>query len=593
MLNKFLANQGNIALVLVIMITSLTLVSAVALTLVNVSEKLANYHLTENEDVLNQKQTCLDEALLKISNNLYATGTYALDLSNVHCYYQMSETISGFKTVTTTASSLSALGAWSQSAKAIINVSSTPISIDSYNDIVGATWDSTAWSRRIKISVSPNKVAGDLYNFPVFVDLADLGTDFFLNTQIDGGDVVVTAGDATTKLIRELKSGGLGPYGTGGALYFLAPYLSSSVATDFYIYFGNASSNETNDVGVWTNYQMIQHLDDNPNTGDGGPHERDSTDNGNDLTTVGSIPNGDWVNAQVYRGIDFDAGDYFTVGSYNDFSSAQGTISFWLNFNTVQDTTLFHLYETITTDYIRSYYNQASNYLDLLIEDGDVSQINVRYMSPNTTGWHKIDWLQDGSSVKLYFDGQLKSLTEVVQSGSWWTNHLNFTGARIASGSWGSNLIGLMDEFRISDKAMSADWLLTEYNNQYDTATFYTTSTIETIGCSGVSMFDYCWYKASYDSMSCDDVCAENNLSCVSGVSYSDPTCSLNIALGTYGGGNCSGGAACIDGTGLGLTYSPANHVSADACIHDAGNPAYDCATVETSGVYQLICACQ
>ncbi len=574
------------------MITSLTLISAVALTLINVSEKMANYQLEENENVLNQKQACLDDALFRISANNYATGTYALDLSNVHCYYQISETVTGLKTVTTTASSLSSLGAWSQSLRAIINVSSTPISINSYQDIVGAAWDRTAWSSRMRISVQPNKVAGDLYNFPVYVNLADLGTSFFNNIRKStGADIVVTTSDGNTKLLREIKSfSGFGPYpyASEGALYFLAPYLSSKVATDFYIYFGNSSGVETNDKDMWTNYQMVQHLDDNPNTGSA-PHERDSTDNANDLTTVGAIPNGDSVTAQMYRGIDFDIGDYFTIANRNDFTSTQGTISFWLKFNTVQDTTLFHFYETATTDYIRSYYNQASNYLDLIVEDGDVVKVNVQYSSPNTTGFHKVDWLQDGSSVKLYFDGVLKSLTEVVQSGSWWTDHLALSAAKMGSGSWGTNnLVGVMDEFRVSDKAMSANWILTEYNNQSSPSTFYTTSTIENLG---VSMFGYHWYKASASGMSCNQVCAENNLSCVSNVMYAlDDTCALNKALGTYTFGTCS--FDCSAGTDD--PSAPGNYEGDDACLYEdvsATSPAYVCSDVD-SGSYKLICAC-
>lgn len=586
MLRKILKNQGSIALILVIMITSLTLISAVALTLINVSEKMANYQLEENEDVLNQKQACLDDALARISNNNYATGTYALDLTNVHCYYQMSETVSGLKTVTTTASSLSSLGAWSQSLRAVVNVSSTPISISSYQDIVGPTWDSSAWGRRIRISVQPNKVAGDLYNFPVYVNLAHLGANFFNSVQLDGGDIVVTTGDGSTKLLREVKSyGGLGPYGAEGALYFLAPYLSSSVATDFYIYFGNLSANETNDAGVWVNYQMVQHLDDNPNTGSP-PHERDSTDHANDLTTVGTIPNGDSVAAQVYRGIDFDSGDYFTIANLNDFTSTQGTISFWVKVNTLQVATLFHFYETATTDFMRAYL-YANGDLDFTVEDGDAQMIQVvNTFNPGTTNWHHVAWTQDGTGVDMYVDGQAATISG-TNSGSWWTNHLSLSTGKIAGGSWG-NTIAIMDEFRVADKALSANWFATEYNNQSSASTFYTTSTIENIGCAGVSMFGYCWYQASAEYMSCDDVCVENSLSCVPNVSISDPSCSLNIALGTYGAGSCS--VLC---TAANLDYAPGNHTTVDACLTDTSNPAYDCSVMETSGAYKVICACQ
>jgi hypothetical protein len=591
MLRKILQNQGSIALILVIMITSLTLISAVALTLINVSEKMANYQLQENEDVLNQKQACLDDALARISSNNYATGTYALDLTNVHCYYQMSETVTGLKTVTTTASSLSSLGVWSQSLKAIINVSSTPISISSYQDLVGPTWDSSDWARRIRISVQPNKVAGDLYNFPVYVNLADLGTDFFNYVQLDAGDIVITTGDSSTKLLREVKSfGGLSPLSNEGVLYFLAPYLSSSVATDFYIYFGNLSANETNDAGVWVNYQMVQHLDDNPNTGSV-PHERDSTDHANDLTSQGTIPNGDSVTAQMYRGIDLDNLDYFTIANRNDFTSLQGTISFWMKFNTVQDTTLFHFYETDTTDYIRSYYNQASNYLDLVIEDGDVVKVNVQYASPNTTGFHKVDWLQDGASVKLYFDGQAKTLTG-TQSGSWWTDHLVLSWAKMGKGAWGvNNLIGVMDEFRVSEKALSANWLATEYNNQSSASTFYATSTTDVLGvytppasCAGYLSGGYCWYKG-IDTTSCDSICSTHG-GCVVADWNDDTSCTLckyfTGFTACYNAGSFAGAPFYTD-------YAPFS----EDCYYRAGGTSQTCWQTAFDGKDRRICACE
>ena len=478
-----LNNNGNIALILVIMVTTLTLVSALTLALINISDLTANYHLMEDEAVDIQKTACIEDALYKISQNVYATGTYALNFGVINCNYEISATVAGLKTVTSTAASLSDLGYWQGTVVSQVNVSSTPIQLVSYKDVIADIWDSSDWSRRIRISVQPDQVAADMYNFPVYVNLNDLGDDFFNFVQSDAGDLVVTTGDGSTKLLREVESfGGLSPLSTEGALYFLAPYLSSQVATDFYIYFGNAAADEQNDTSVWSNYEMVQHLDENPNTGSP-PHERDSTDNANDLTTVGSIPNGDSVAAQMYRGIDFDTadGDYFTIANRNDFASTQGTISFWVKFNTLQDTTLFHLYETATTDYIRSYYSSASQYLDLIIEDGDTPRINVRYFNPDTNGFHKIDWLQDGSSVKLYFDGQQKALTEIVQDDSWWTDHLSMSGARMGSGSWGSSLNGVMDEFRISQRVLSADWILTEYNNQFDASSFYSTSTIEVL----------------------------------------------------------------------------------------------------------------
>jgi hypothetical protein len=151
-----------------------------------------------------------------------------------------------------------------------------------------------------------------------------------------------------------------------------------------------------------------------------------------------------------------------------------------------------------------------------------------------------------------------------------------------------------LDEFRVTSKALSADWLATEYNNQNSPSTFYSTSTIEelpvieTPGCGGAEYQGYCWYKASAFSMSCDDVCDENGgLSCVAGASYTDSDCELNKLFSPYA---CDA-FNCSDASGY--NFAPANYnVGINACLSDHSVPAYNCSEVESYGV-NIICACE
>ncbi len=481
MLRKILQSQGSIALILVIMITSLTLVSAVALTLVNVSERMANYQLEENEDVLNQKQACLDDALARISANNYATGTYALDLTNVHCYYQISETATGLKTVTTTASSLSSVGAWSQSLRAIVNVSSTPISISSYQDIVGPTWNNSAWYQRIRISVQPNKVAGDLYNFPVYVNLADLGVNFFDNVQSDGGDIVVTLGDGTTKLLRELVAIDTGVADTG-ELHFLAPYLSSSVATDFYIYFANAVANETNDEGIWSNYQMVQHLTQNP--AGTAPQMLDSTINSKDGTSGGTMTSGDLVDGKMGKALDFDGVDDYVVVPYS-MTQTQATFSTWFYPRQYGGAIWQEFRGPMGRDLSWRIYNFTSSAIYLVVYNGttNVGGNTDAGETPALDAWSQLTWTFDGVNkvVKIYLNGVLVKTLESSSFPSHLYNYDNtmFIGLGDHTGYY--EMDGLSDEVRFSDKLRDNSWIATEYNNQSSASTFYSTSTIEVL----------------------------------------------------------------------------------------------------------------
>lgn len=128
-------NQGAIALIMVIMITAITIVSSVVVSLVNISEKQANYHFSESEEAKVDMDACLDDALMKLASSTSASGSFNLDTSSVNCVYQISSLISGgLKVVTSTASSTSDVGFWETEIIALINVSTTPISINSYKN---------------------------------------------------------------------------------------------------------------------------------------------------------------------------------------------------------------------------------------------------------------------------------------------------------------------------------------------------------------------------------------------------------------------------------------------------------------------------
>jgi len=479
MLKKIYKNQGSIALILVIMITSLTLISAVALTLVNVSEKMANYQLEENVDVLNQKQACLDDAMVRISNNNYATGTYALDLTNVHCYYQISDTVTGLKTVTTTASSLSSVGIWSQSLRAIVNVSSTPISINSYQDIVGAAWDSSAWSRRMRISVQPSKVGGDLYNFPVYVDLATLGTDFFTIVDHNGADIVVTLGDGTTKLLRELVAIDAVAADTG-ELHFLAPYLSAQVATDFYIYFGNAVANEANDDGVWVDYKVVQHLNNDPSSAP--PQMIDSSINNYDGTSAGTMTSGDLVVGKLGNSLELDGtDDYISLTDYDyvDLGTDDFTISIWVNTTSLINNYMFSKYQT-TNDrwYARVDAGGRLQFYNMVAGTARIQMYPSTVIGLDSGQWGHIIFASDrDTSNYIYKNGQVLTLSTNVTYTSAVSPSIDF---RIGSYN-GDGFDGKLDEVRFANKAFSAARISTEYNNQNSASTFYSTTTPEVL----------------------------------------------------------------------------------------------------------------
>lgn len=127
-------NSGAIALMLVIIITTLTLVSSVVIALVNTSNITANYHVSEGEVAIVDMDVCVEDALRRITLKPNTNGTFISNVSNSYCHYEISNAVNNIKTVTATASTTAELGAWQKTVVLTINVSSTPLWIESYHD---------------------------------------------------------------------------------------------------------------------------------------------------------------------------------------------------------------------------------------------------------------------------------------------------------------------------------------------------------------------------------------------------------------------------------------------------------------------------
>ena len=65
-------------------------------------------------------------------------------------------------------------------------------------------WYDPSWLYRQKITIDHALVAEDLTDFPVLITDAIVQASLFAHARSDGADVVVTAGDETTRLKREL-----------------------------------------------------------------------------------------------------------------------------------------------------------------------------------------------------------------------------------------------------------------------------------------------------------------------------------------------------------------------------------------------------
>jgi len=81
---------------------------------------------------------CVSDALARIASTTSAAGTYNLFGVSINCSYEISSISAGLITVTTTASSTSDFGYWQDQVIMQVNVSTTPISIDTYKTDLNA-----------------------------------------------------------------------------------------------------------------------------------------------------------------------------------------------------------------------------------------------------------------------------------------------------------------------------------------------------------------------------------------------------------------------------------------------------------------------
>lgn len=349
-------------------------------------------------------------------------------------------------------------------------------------------WYDSDWQYRIKLTVDADQVSNDTdvsqTNFPVYVDLSDLPAGFFSNIQAAGQDIRITTSNGETECPLEIVAIDTGA--STGELYFKAPSLSGNTDTSFYIYYGNdeASAYAVDATygaeNVWnSNYKGIWHKDDVTTS-----TISDSTTNDNDgakraanepIEATGKIGN-----AQDYEG--FLAGgtsDYISItdNATLDFGAGNNfTLSTWFNSSTAADQRIIFKYKP--TD--------AKGYSIFLQSTGQVWGVTWSTTSVvakatdaayNDGAWHHATLVRNQSSglLTLYVDGAFKQELAESSRDIANTNALVFGSAN----DYNYGYTGLIDEVRISDSVRSYDWNKTEYNNQSNTATFYTLGSIE------------------------------------------------------------------------------------------------------------------
>jgi hypothetical protein len=332
-----------------------------------------------------------------------------------------------------------------------------------------AAWFNGSWSSREKITVKASKINGDLTEFPIYLNLADMPDSFFSTVNGTGADIRITQGDEISETSFELVD--LDTVNGTGELWFKAPTLSSTIDTNFYIYFGNTSSvayADSDPYGahdVWSNgYVAVYHMNEDP-TG----IIKDSTSFGNNGTSAGAMTSGDLVKGSLGKAIEFDGTDDEIVSSFSTSISDQITVSSIIKSDTIS-----------VVNVIVSEYGSAEGWLLLNTNTGAIGfdgRDGVSYKSSGKSieiddnEWHHTIGQKEGSEWRVFSDSILSSNADVGFVGDINATQQIHIGAH--SNNTGFKFEGFIDEVRIANKVRLDSWISTEYQNQNSPGNFY------------------------------------------------------------------------------------------------------------------------
>jgi hypothetical protein len=271
---------------------------------------------------------------------------------------------------------------------------------------------------------------------------------------------------------------------TGELIAFVrVPTLQYSADTTFYMHYNDSSvtTSQENVTGVWkSEYKGVWHLQEASST------RYDSTSNNNDLTdnnTVGT------TTGKFGTAADFVSSnsEYLNIsdGSQTglDISSTL-SYSAWINVDS-DGVRASVISKWVGTGSQRGFLTGPfadDKFWFQSTEDGGTGKFtNISTDSAQMTGeagnWVRLDGvftIASTSSGQFYKDGSAVATTVSLDVGN---SIYNSTAAFEISGenNGSADLFnGAMQEIRIYDGTLSADWIATEYNNQNSPSTFYT-----------------------------------------------------------------------------------------------------------------------
>ncbi|MEM9336685.1 MAG: hypothetical protein AAGA35_02420, partial [Patescibacteria group bacterium] len=382
-------------------------------------------------------------------------------------------------------------------------------------------WNSTDWTTYDTIRIESDNIDEDLTDFPVYIDLADLSSDFWSTTpagaSVVGTDIRVTTNDGSpVELPRELVTASSTL--ETGELHFKANFISSSVDTVFRVYYNGTTTGDygvTDPYGaenVWTNgYVGVYHLNEEGNSDTGG--YLDSTAFSHDGTGV-SMTSASDVSGQLGTAQDFDGSfDYISIADTvdNRVGTSDFTTSAWIRPPDSNQAGFAVSKRENSGQFVQwSMGIGSSNSFGSLLSGKNFVYFTVQnefnrmfeYTTAevaNDTWRHTVLTREGSSDTEVYIDGAVASLTTSRNVGSKPYNLGNTVPWNIARGNGTAIYEGEVDEVRLANTTRSSGWIGAEHLNQSTTTDFYSVNFIPPVGSSTISDHDDTQVNNAFD----------------------------------------------------------------------------------------------
>ncbi|MDD5706071.1 MAG: DUF2341 domain-containing protein [Kiritimatiellae bacterium] len=331
------------------------------------------------------------------------------------------------------------------------------------------------WECRQKITIASSMISNtDQTDLPVLVLITNQQHDLFLRAQNNGGDILFTAADGTSKLSHEIES-----YTNSGnkllAAWVRVPFLSHEDDTELYMYYGNQGAlRQENAAHVWANnFLGVWHPNEAVTAGgtnyDSSLSKAHAVRHGSAASeTAGKIGGGN-----AYNGTDDFAQSPGVIVSSNGY-----TISAWIyraaedQFRSVEGGNIQGLYMAITES---PYYLLSS-----VLNSNSILQLCYGWNTAATVkNWHYYVSVATPSRIDVYIDGVNQTHPDWGPVNGLAPAIRGYYIGRSFKASMDDGWNGCLDEFRVCDTPRSADWIMTCYRNQNAPDTYMSFGRIE------------------------------------------------------------------------------------------------------------------